>query len=78
MRAMIMRICYSRKKLGEQKEEFYAYRFQNVDNIFRVNKKNNQIYETFKAQSIISATYDREDKIEYSKIINMKGLEKYI
>lgn len=60
---MIFRVIFNKKKLGEQREEFYGERFQNVDNIFRVNKKNSEIYETFKFQSTICATYDRANKI---------------
>jgi hypothetical protein len=84
MQAMIIRICYCAKGPGKFAAEFYAERFQNVDSIFSLskeskeNKENKEIYEITKLHTIINATYDRENKIEFSRITNMKGLEKFV
>ena len=76
MRAMIVRLCFNKEKRKEQKEEYFGYRFQNVDDLLRQNKKHPEIWETVTLQAMINVM--RENKVELTKITNINGLKKFI
>jgi hypothetical protein len=78
MQAMVIRVCYCAKGPNKLAAEFYAERFQNVDSIFSLSRESRELYEMMKLHTIISAAYDRENTIEFSRITNMKGLERFV
>ena len=78
MKAMVFRLCYKKNSNKEQKDEFCGYRFQNVDDLLRQNKKYHEIWETLTIHATISINRERENKVEVTRITNANGLRRFM